>query len=292
MNIISFDIEEWALAKTGNYGSKEQFPDYELCLRKILDELDAKNVKGTFFCTGLMGADFPEIVTLIASHGHEIGCHSNAHTWMNKMSYQEAREDTKIAIDTLEQCIGEKVKSYRAPAFSIGNTNKWMFDVFAEFGIENDSSIFPAERDFGGFPEFSEQKPSLIIHNGISIKEFPIPITNMFGHEMAYSGGGYFRLFPLWFVRNKIKYRDYCICYFHINDLLPELYRVMSKAEFESYFKEPGTLKNRYARYFKANIGKKNALDKLFKLISSTDFINIQQADNTIDWSLMPVVNL
>ena len=35
--------------------------------------------------------------------GHEIGCHSYQHTWMNKLAIDEAREDTHRAVDSLEQ---------------------------------------------------------------------------------------------------------------------------------------------------------------------------------------------
>ena len=92
MNILSFDIEEWALAKAGGYGSPEKYAEYDTILNRILDVLDNRGIKATCFCTGLMAKDFPLVVKLIQSRGHEIGCHSNRHTWMNKMSEAEARE--------------------------------------------------------------------------------------------------------------------------------------------------------------------------------------------------------
>ena len=82
------------------------------------------------------------------------------------------------------------------------------------------------------------------------------------------------------------------MCYFHISDLIPETGKVLSREAYERYFKEPGTLKARYVRYFKRNFGKKNAFDKMFRLIENTDFIGIDQADQQIDWNDTPVVNL
>lgn len=38
------------------------------------------------------------------------------------MTRQEFAEDTRIAIGEIENLIGRKVKSFRAPAFSIGKT--------------------------------------------------------------------------------------------------------------------------------------------------------------------------
>lgn len=292
MNILTFDIEEWALAKAGGYGSDEQYAEYDAFLNRILDILDERGIKATCFCTGLMAKDFPQVVRLIQSHGHEIGCHSNQHIWMNKMTETEAREDTHAAVSSLEQCIGQKVLSYRAPAFSIGESNKWMFEILADEGIANDSSVFPAARDFGGFPAFGLQEPCTIKYAGIELKEYPINMTHFMGKLVAYSGGGYFRFFPLGFVKGRMAKSDYAMCYFHINDLLPEKKGVKSREEFEAYYKEPGTLKNRYVRYLKSNLGKKNAFDKMMQLIDLMDFVGLQQADEAMDWTIAPVVKL
>lgn len=286
MNILTFDIEEW-------YADKEQgrFEEYDRFLDMILNKLDERQQKGSFFCVGEMGRLFPNVIRTIHARGHEIGCHSNIHTWLNKMSVSECREDTHCAIDSLEQCIGEKVKSYRAPAFSIGENNKWAFDVLVENGIERDASVFPAARDFGGFPHFGQKTPCFVEHNGIRIKEFPICTAQIFGKEIAYSGGGYFRFFPLSFVRHEMRRSQYSMCYFHIGDLLHESSGVLSKKEYEDYFKEKGTLKARYLRYFKTNFGKKSALKKLMKLIDTTDFVNIEHADKMINWDeVQPVL--
>lgn len=284
MNILTFDIEEWALAKAGGYGTPEHYAEYDAFLGKILDALDNRNIKATFFCTGLMAEDFPQVVKLVQSRGHEIGCHSNNHTWLNKMTEAECRKDTYQAVDSLEQCIGEKVLSYRAPAFSIGGSNKWAFEILAENGIEKDASIFPAARDFGGFPNFGAKTPCVIEYNGIRLKEFPVCMTKVLSRDVAYTGGGYFRFFPLGFVKGRMVKADYVMCYFHIGDMVPEMGGVMSKVAYEAYYKEPGTLKNRYVRYIKTNLGKRGAFDKMSKMLASESFVNIAQADKKIDW--------
>lgn len=292
MNILTFDIEEWALAKVGGYGSVEKYAEYDAYLNQILDVLEKRGFKGTFFCTGMMGTDFPLVVKKIHDRGHEVGCHSYRHTWINKMSESEAREDTRSAVDALEQCIGQKVLCYRAPAFSIGEENKWMFEILTENGITHDASIYPAVRDFGGFQDFGTKIPCFVEYNGMKIKEFPICTTTVLGKELAYSGGGYFRFFPFGFVKNKMKKADYTMCYFHIGDLLPETSGVPTKEKYEAYYKEPGTLKNRYMRYIKSNLGKKGAFDKLMKLITTENFVNLELADRMFDWEQAPSVLL
>lgn len=288
MNILTFDIEEWYLEKAFKGNRPDRFAKFDSYLEKILNLLDETNTKATFFCVGKMAVEFPEVIKKISAEGHEIGCHSDVHTWLNKMTQEETLRDTYEAVNSLEQCIGTKVKSYRAPAFSIGENNKWAFEVLAECGIERDASVYPAARDFGGFPNYGIKEPSIVSYNNINIKEFPICTASLFGKELAYSGGGYFRFFPLWFVKKEMRKSSYSMCYFHIGDLLPETNGLMSKKDYEDYFKENGTLINRYKRYFKSNFGKKNAWKKLENLVHSFDFVNIDTVDKSIDWAKCP----
>ena len=208
------------------------------------------------------------------------------------MTPEEVYDDTKVAIDSIEQCVGNKVRSYRAPAFSIGNDNKWVFEILTKCGITRDASVFPMERDFGGFAQFGENKPSIVYYNRAMFKEFPISTTRIWDHEVVYSGGGYFRFFPYSFVKKEMERVEYAMTYFHLSDIIPESTGVKSKEEFERYFKQPGTLKNRYMRYIKSNFGKKGAFEKLLKIIDSEDFVNLDQADKIIDWEQVPSIVL
>ena len=116
-------------------------------------------------------------------------------------------------------------------------------------------------------------------------------MTSLFGSDMAYSGGGYFRFFPLWFIRRQMKKTDYSICYLHIEDLLVEQNKPMSREEYEEYFKEPGTFIARHKRHIKANLGKKGAWPKLRKLLTSKDYVNLEQANSIVDWEKVPIIN-
>ena len=292
MNILSFDVEEWYLEKV-YFGAKEsKYAGYDRLLDELLEKLDLRKLKGTFFCVGKLATDFPQVVRKIADAGHDVGCHSNTHQWLNKMTFKEAMEDTHAAVDSLQQCIGKEVTSYRAPAFSIGSENKWAFEVLAANGITCDASVFPASRDFGGFPEFKSIEPTTIRYNGIEIHEFPITTTKLAGKEIAYSGGGYFRFFPYWFVEKEMKKSNYSMTYFHLGDLLPVIDGVMSKEDYEGYFDEPGTIKARYLRYVKTNLGVDGNKKKLYKLLNRMSFSSISEANTQIDWAKIPIVTL
>lgn len=292
MNVLTFDIEEWYIEKAFRGNRDAQFITFDDYLCRVLDLLERQQMKATFFCLGKVATDFPYVVKMIADKGHEIGCHSNKHVWLNKMNREDVLADTKKAVDAIEQCIGEKVQSYRAPAFSIGMQNRWAFEVLAECGIERDASVFPASRDFGGFPQFGELAPSMVNYQGITVKEFPVPTTKVFGKSVAFSGGGYFRFFPLWFIKKQMAKWDYNMFYFHLGDLIPETKGVMSKHEYEKYFREPGTLKSRYKRYVKGNLGKKHAFSKMEQLMGGNNFLSLEEADKIIDWNRVPIVSV
>lgn len=292
MNIITFDIEEWYIEKMYQGNRDYKYQEFDRILKGVLDLLDESNIKATFFCLGKLAIEFPSVVKLINSKGHDIGCHSDKHQWLTKLSYNETLQDTKIALDSIEQCVGRKIISYRAPAFSICESNKWAFEVLNKCGIKYDASIFPAFRDFGGFPSFGYKTPTRVLYNGVEIKEFPIQTTRILGKDVVYSGGGYFRLLPSSYILYMIKKNDYNMTYFHIGDLIQEKKRMMSNLEYEEYFKEKGSYVNRVKRYIKSNIGTRNAMCKLTSLINEEEFLSLSEADNLINWENSPIIKI
>lgn len=292
MNIISFDLEEWFIEKEYGGDRYDRYLVYDNYLNRILDMLDEHNIKATFFCVGGLSKNFTKVVRKIANRGHEIGCHSNTHKWLSSFDQEALFKDTRTAINALEDITCKKVLSYRAPAFSIGDSNKWALEVLAECGIERDASIYPSNRDFGGFLSFPAKEPCIIKIGNKTIKEFPICLTEFMSRKFAFSGGGYFRLFPLWFIKKQMQNSSYGMCYFHIGDLEYHKFKLQDRESFEEYYKITGTLKNRTIRSFKRSIGTKHAFNKMSQLVSSFPFTNLEQADKIIDWSKSQIVEL
>ena len=283
MNILTFDIEEWYTYKLRMGSNDRYLPVLDKLLNDLLDLLDNKGFKATFFCLGIVAREYPEIIKRIHSRGHEIACHSDMHIWLHQLNRKDFYEDTKKSIDSLEQVIGEKIRGYRAPAFSIGESNKWAFEVLKENGIDYDCSIFPAARDFGGFPGFPEQDQIMLNYNGFEIKEFPVTTTNIFfGKAVAYSGGGYFRFFPYKMIKTLINTSEYVMTYFHLKDL-----DIKQKRTHSSLKGVKGLF-----RYFKSYYGLNKSYSKLNKLLSDFKFINVRDADQITDWSEKSVLRL
>ena len=290
MNIMSFDTEEWYLEQVLYGGRAFKYQQYDDTFAKLLDDLDQCSIKATFFCLGRLALERPDVIRRIAEKGHEVGCHSNEHTWLTKMDEKTLKADTLEAIKALEDVSGQKVVSYRAPAFSVTFENRWAVRVLAECGIENESSIFPTARDFGGYPTFPQDTPCYISYEGVKLKEYPISVATLLGKRMAYSGGGYFRILPYWLVKSKMNKKDYNICYFHLNDLINQKIKMKSRKEYEEYFNEPGTLKNRLVRYVKSNIGNGDGYGKLHKLMEEYPFTSIR--DCGFDWTNAKTIEL
>jgi polysaccharide deacetylase family protein (PEP-CTERM system associated) len=279
VNILTFDIEEWWHFDT--YSTEDKWDAYEpridLYLDKVLDVLDSKNTKSTFFCLGWIARKYPDVIKRIAKRGHEIACHSDKHIFIKDMNPESFNKDLRQALDSIENISGKKIKSFRAPAFTITPNEIWAFDVLSNNGIEYDCSIFPTSRSFGGFSNFGEGKPTLIKCGKTEIKEFPMNTTKILGKKIVFGGGGYFRLFPLKIIKRLMDVSDYNISYFHMRDFDNGQYRF-------KYF----TLERKFKSYY----GLKGAYDKFLNLLSSYDWISVQQAGSIINWNNVRQVNL
>ncbi len=283
MKILTFDIEDWWVYDYNGIGNKTDWlPRLDGYLNQILDLLDERNIKATFFILGEVAKNYPIVVRRIAERGHHIGCHSFSHKFLKNITPDEFLEDTLKALDAIENCIGYKVNAYRAPAFSITEHNKWALSILAENGIEYDCSIFPVMRSFGGFPTYKERVPSIIEIGGYRIKEFPISPANVLGRDVVYSGGGYFRLFPYWKIKSLVDSNEYVMTYFHVKDFDKKQKRIYTSLEGESTF----------IRYIKRYYGLSRSFANFNRLIVDFDFMNLLQADRRINWSNQPLVKL
>lgn len=277
MNILTFDIEDWWVYDHYGIGNKKDYlPRLNEYLNNILDVLDEKNIQATFFCLGIIAREYPDVIKLINKRGHQIACHSDVHSFLHDKDENFFYQDTRKALDSLEQVIGKQVHAYRAPAFSFTKNNKWVFDVLYHLGIKEDSSIYPGNRAFGGFPSFNgnSEKPVLLHYNNAIIKEFPMTLISVLGKSIAYSGGGYFRLLPYSFIKKNIAKSEYVMTYFHIKD-------------FD--FKQKKVL---YTRYMQSYYGIKGAYNKFLNLIDEFKFFSLSQASEMINWNEISVVEL
>ena len=194
---------------------------------RILDMLDKYSIKGTFFILGWVAERYPWIVKEIDRRGHEAACHSYCHRLVYKMTSEEFREDTRKAKAIIEDIIGKEISGYRAPSYSITENSKWALKILAEEGFKYDSSIFPIRHDRYGFPAYSRFPRMEETGPDKEILEIPMSTIKIFGENLPVGGGGYLRMYPLWFTHYAIrklneKEKRSAIVYVHPWELDPD----------------------------------------------------------------------
>ena len=274
MNILTFDIEEWFhILDNDSTKTEKEWSNYayrlDANMDRIFELLDRKDQKATFFCLGWVAREFPHILKKINDMGFEIATHSDKHQLVYEQNKNEFKQDLELSIKSIEDIIGKKVTTYRAPGFSIMEENKWVFEELINQGIEIDCSIFPAKRSHGGFESYGSAKPSLLELNGRKIKEFPINLFNILNKNMIFSGGGYFRLLSYPMIKYMMSRSEYVMTYFHPRDFdatQPMINELSAFRKFKSYY------------------GLSSSFTKLERLITDYEFIDLREADSRIEW--------
>jgi polysaccharide deacetylase family protein (PEP-CTERM system associated) len=235
VNALTIDVEDWFHASVFNEKiSQKQWDKCEsrvvFNVDRILQILRARNVRATFFVLGWVAEKHPEVVQMIQEEGHELSTHGYAHKLIYKQTPKEFEEDVRTSIEIIEGQTGTRVVGYRAPSYSIIDRTFWAYEVIYDLGILYDSSIFPIKHDIYGVP-FAPRFPYKIeLDNGKEIYEFPLSTIIYFGKNFPIAGGGYFRLFPYWFIKWGIKKLNDSgkpvIIYFHPWELDPDFPRL------------------------------------------------------------------
>jgi peptidoglycan/xylan/chitin deacetylase (PgdA/CDA1 family) len=107
-------------------------PD-ETHTRAVLDVLDARKVKATFFVIGKKAEAHPELVREIVKRGHAVGVHGWAHDRLFALrSARRVRKDLKRAVKALETITGQKPLLFRPP---VGHSNPTIVRVADELDL-------------------------------------------------------------------------------------------------------------------------------------------------------------
>jgi polysaccharide deacetylase family protein (PEP-CTERM system associated) len=209
-NALTIDVEEhFQVHNLESAVSRSDWDGHEsrveANVERILELLDRRRTKATFFVLGWVAERHPELVGHIASLGHEVASHGYAHRLVYSQTQQEFADDlersTAILRDALSRATTPPrwpLRGYRAPSFSITAAAPWALDTIRDAGFCYDSSIMPAS----GHDRYGMKDVSRFAHassNGLI--ECPVSTVRCLGRNWPAAGGGYFRLFPIWFTR-------------------------------------------------------------------------------------------
>ena len=222
-NAMTIDVEDYfqvsAFAPHIPRESWDSIPcRVEHNIERILDLLDEKQVKATFFTLGWVAKRYPEMVGRIVNNGHELASHGWGHERVFDLEPAQFRDDIVRSKALLEDISGQPVQGYRAPSFSINSQNLWAFDCLAEAGYRYSSSIYPVQHDHYGMPDAPRFPFYPLKNNGLL--ELPVTTVRLWGRNLPAGGGGYFRLWPYsvsrWFINRLNETEQHAaIFYFH-----------------------------------------------------------------------------
>ena len=208
-NILTFDIEDWFHANYDHVNldeSRGKGSNFRTNVDTLLQLCRDTRAKATFFVLGSIGEDYPDVVKMIAGEGHDVACHGYKHQLAYKQTIEEFKADVKKSVDILEELTGAKIIGYRAPSWSIVESNFHYLKVLEELGMKYDASIFPVKTFLYGIPTAPTEiyKPKV---NGreLNLYEVPMSVMKLLGQNMGYSGGFYFRFFPKWLIKSAIR---------------------------------------------------------------------------------------
>jgi len=201
LNAFTVDVEDYyQVSAFENLVQRTDWNSYESRVvantRRILRLLARFEVEGTFFVLGWTAKRFPHLVREIRRDGHEIGSHGYWHRLIYRQTPDEFRADVVQSKTILQDILGEPVRSYRAPSFSVTRESLWALDILSEEGFHFDSSVFPVRHDRYGIPDANPEIHAIKTRTGM-IREFPPSVARVGMFRLPVSGGGYFRLYPL-----------------------------------------------------------------------------------------------
>lgn len=245
-NAMTIDVEDYfQVSAFAPYISRSTWPDQPCRVERnvdaILAMLDDHGVHATFFTLGWLAQRYPGLVRRIVAQGHELASHGYDHYRATEQNRTEFLDDITRTKQLLEDIGDVEVKGYRAPSFSIGESNLWALQCLREAGYHYSSSIYPIRHDHYGMPD----APRFAFHpdEGQGLLEVPVTTIRLLNRTLPIGGGGYFRLLPYalsrWCMRQVNRHDGQaCIFYFHpweIDPGQPRVPGISLKTRFRHY---------------------------------------------------------
>jgi polysaccharide deacetylase family protein (PEP-CTERM system associated) len=153
---------------------------------RILALLAPTPSRATFFVLGWVARKAPGVVRRIRDAGHEVGCHGDLHRRVFELKPEAFRADVVRSRDTLQDLLGLRVTSYRAPEWSMRTPDNPALAILVEEGFAIDSSLVDAPPI--GVPG-NPTRPAVIRTPSGPILEVP-PLRGTFFLRRALWGGG------------------------------------------------------------------------------------------------------
>jgi polysaccharide deacetylase family protein (PEP-CTERM system associated) len=195
-NAITIDVEDWF-----HVCGEDGRPHGETLQRRVLPNIERIlslladfNVRATFFVLGSVAEEEPSLVPLIVSGGHEIASHGYSHRLVSQLGPEGFRDEILRTGDILGCQAGRRPIGFRAPQWSLRQTDSWAFETLCSEGYRYDSSLNPLP--FVG-DSSGHRFPFEIRAGAEKILEIPPMVTPFLTGNLPTGGGWGFRFFPI-----------------------------------------------------------------------------------------------
>jgi polysaccharide deacetylase family protein (PEP-CTERM system associated) len=170
---------------------------YPLLTRRLLDFLEARSGRGTFFLLDEAARRTPELVREIAGRGHEVASHGETHDTLERLTPRRLAAGLARSRERLRALSGQEVVGFRAPRFSLTAATTWAAPLIADAGFRYSASVLPGRSFSYGYPEAPRQP----FRWPCGLLEIPCPVARLGPMRLAYLGGMYLRYLPPWRLR-------------------------------------------------------------------------------------------
>ena len=215
--LLSIDFEDWhqlVHRRLGHADWDRPHPEFASQVHALLDLLDELGARATFFFLGITVANYPELARDVVARGHEAASHGFAHVRAYEQTRDEFRTDVARSVEEIERASGERVRAFRAPAFSLTRRTPWAYEVLADLGFRCDSSHYDSPRVPDRVGAIPDRPYRLRLEHG-ELWEFPVATWG----SLPIGGGAYWRLLPAPIIARGL--HEFSVLYFHPYEFAP-----------------------------------------------------------------------
>ena len=221
------DVEPWWAGDLTAEGYTGREDIVAPAVDSLLELLERKNARATFFVLGTVAEKDPGLVERIVARGHEIGSHSYEHINLRDTSRASFLASEKASVDILSSICGERPLGFRAPNCSVDRNMPWFHETLErDLGYRYSSSVFPMRTPLYGYPgaPLDPYVPGAKSGGEAHLVEFPLTIYRGPLLRMPLCGGVYLRFQPLRLVirlLKKVLEERPAVIYIHPRDIYP-----------------------------------------------------------------------
>jgi polysaccharide deacetylase family protein (PEP-CTERM system associated) len=246
MHCLSFDIEEHFQVSAFESPMRRRHWDQfesrvEQNTHRILDLLDRRKLRATFFVLGWVAERHPDLVRSILTGGHEIASHGYAHELITAQTPDQFREDVRKGKCILEDLTNTPVLGYRAPGTFLSSEASWVFQVLIEEGYAYDSSVSGAHYCIEAAAKGLSHGYKIQTDQGF-LWEVPPLVLRTFGVPLPLQENSQLRFYPATVLHRTLSKfankQQSCVLALNVWEFDPEQPRMAgsARARFEHYY--------------------------------------------------------